>query len=351
MGEEREGLVTLGAVLVAIGLLWLVLTRIPWDVIAPLRPYALIAAGLAASVLAWATGRVGGNARVACSAASTAVLVAGFLFLAVALVQPLFTFPLAITPYTRTVAVNKTVSLDGARHVTLLIKVPNGDVSISRGGVGAVLISMNVKVFAASSEKLEEIAKPCVDVRREGDRLIITVYKPKIAGIAWYVVDLKVLVPEGVDAQATVDLGNGDVDVDGNYNKLSIDVGNGRVTLCVNASKLTVDVGNGIVEGEVSAASAALDVGHGEVSIRVPGRVSGSFDVDVSVGSIEVKVGGKAGYYIEASTSIGSASVDVRGVSEHGRKVKVATPGYEEAGIKVRLRLDVDVGSIEVEEG
>jgi len=347
----EEGLIVGGVILIILGAFWLLLTYVPLQVLIPLRPWIVIILGALSAFTGYLSGRTKGGVKLALSATYSSAAIIAFIVLLTAFIPPVIPF----TPYTVSKPFSYSYTTEGVDTLELSIDFPNGDVVVRKADVNYInvtgRIDIHVYLIGTYEEHFEEKVKPRVEVKRGEGVLYLDVRSPSAGIPLWYTIEVEVLIPQGLKTTLRIDLTNGKVRVEGGYENVFVDVSNGEVDLDVDLDVLEVDLSNGMVSGRVSASKATIDLTNGEVSIRVPGDRSGEVTVDLTVGSIKVKASPKAGYLIDASTSVGSVDVNLGGVAESGRRLKLRTPNYDVAPVKVKLTLDVSVGSITVEEG
>jgi len=198
---------------------------------------------------------------------------------------------------------------------TLEVENFAGDVTVRAGGSGEIHVVVTKR--AGSSGRLDQID---VDVSEQGDGVQIRTSHPgtSIGGAS---VRLEVSVPG--DARLELDIGAGNVSVDGVQGEISARSGAGNVRVEGAAGPVDLEVGAGEIdyEGEPQG-DCVLNSNVGNVTLRLPEDVNaevrlttgignvdlGGFDVEGEVGRTEVDgvIGMGEEATIEARTGAGN---------------------------------------------
>lgn len=145
--------------------------------------------------------------------------------------------------------------------------------------------------------------------------------------------DLTLAVP--AQAELTVDLSVGDVEIRDLRGKADVHVGTGDIELDQVGGELVLDVNTGSIDGKaLTGSKAAANIGTGDISLTYdPSAPLEAVTVDLGVGAVELRV--PAGTYaLDLDPGVGAVSVE----------------GLEEVyGARRRIHVNVGTGDIDVE--
>lgn len=175
---------------------------------------------------------------------------------------------------------------------------------------------------------------PRLEVRRDGDRLIIEVHLQK----AWIfrrkqgATTVVRLAPGFSDLK--VDLGYGEAEVrDIECEHLKLEVGAGTISCYSVRANVDANMGAGKVSFLDHGGLVDCDTGTGDVLLDVAEAAEGEYRLDVGMGKGEVRLPAGLEVLIKASSGIGKTRIDYPGASE-------SSP--------IRLKLNTGIGEISV---
>lgn len=196
------------------------------------------------------------------------------------------------------------------------------------GGVGDIRVQTHAEAGAVvDAEVFGDRSEPLV--RLEGSVLHVGV---DCGGADCCAGDLDLTIP--VEASLVLDLGVGDVSVDGLAGPARIDVGTGDVEMHGLANTFEASVSTGSIEGRGLASTHAFaDVGTGDVDLGwQPSAVLEDVHVDIGLGSAELEV--PAGEYA-LHLDVGLGDIDTDGLRGS-------------AGASGSISVDVGTGDIDI---
>jgi len=224
-------------------------------------------------------------------------------------------FTLVAFPPTPAAATGRSLEASIPRNgaTTLSIDTAVGDVTITASGEENISVTVQLTprkagIFSSLKKAKEQVEAANLGVTRRGHtiRLEIEGY----SGEARFEAAWRVQAP--ADLGLEIDMGVGDLKVDGARGPLDADLGVGDTSIHVEGGTLKIDVGVGDVEVEAPAAAYATiecSTGVGEVGLRTSGNVlrgegmiskdltwkgpgSDSMELETGVGDIDLDLSG-----------------------------------------------------------
>jgi hypothetical protein len=224
------------------------------------------------------------------------------------------------------VRAEQTFNVEGVNHVTI-------EQTAGRITIRACAADESPGVVTSGAK-----SAPQLDVRREGDRLVIEIHLAK----GWLfrrkqgATTIVRLPGEGL-ASLKVDAGYGDLDLrDISAGELHIGVGAGVVSTYGTRGTLEANVAAGKLSVHGHAGLARCDTGTGDVLLDIAEVVPGEYRVDVGLGRAEVRLPEGQQVHIRTSSGIGKSRIEYPGAGEDApTRVRLST-GIGEAIVKTR---------------
>ena len=207
-------------------------------------------------------------------------------------------------------------SIERKDAVSVGLDTAVGDVMISPSADGAIHVTVRLTprkggIFSSLEKAKEQVEAATLSVRRHGKRIDLEIQgfsgEPRFEArwqlavtpdlaleIDMGVGDLKI---EGIAGPIEADLGVGDVDLEGTGGEVAIDVGVGDITVKAPAAAYgSIECSTGVGDASVRAGENSSK-GTGMISkdLSWTGKGSGSMDLETGVGSIAVVLTGPTG--------------------------------------------------------
>lgn len=191
------------------------------------------------------------------------------------------------------------------RSDSLVVRNPNGGVTVTAGDGDAVAVEMTARGYGVAESLLSDVT---VDDSVSDGSLVLEAVYPE--GASRITTSLDVRMPESMSLSAA-ETQNGGIEARGVGGDPTLRAGNGGVTARSVEGYVTLAATNGAVEARDVGGLDGARVENGGVSVDVP-AVRGDTEVRAANGGVEARLGPDVDAAFEARASNGA--VDVSGV-------------------------------------
>ena len=227
-----------------------------------------------------------------------------------------------------------------------------GRISLTSWNKSSYLINFTAWFIVPPGKTISEVSlnfKPNVDVKKVGNKTIITIFVEAFKDY-FVAADVKVILPVNAKVDVSLKVTTGEAvlrNMEMVYGHVKSTTG--RVLIeNVTAQNIDISTTTGEVKAILDAEKAFIKTTTGKAYLKIMGKVSGEYRVEVTTGKVEIHVPSTVGVLLYPSTTLGSVDYPSNWRKE---ALKIISPNYDVANVKVTIFAKTTTGSIEVVQG